>query len=135
MDRQEDEGYSDQSGPDHHSYSQLHDTFSKHHPYHRRNDASDDRQPSGEDDRRHSRQFSSSNGEEIDSPVAWEDSNGGHPFPLSSRKRDFYHAAQGPSPDCAGGGTLVKLYVGAVPRTVTEEDVDYVSFRGAWKCH
>ncbi|CAK9152875.1 unnamed protein product [Ilex paraguariensis] len=46
-----------------------------------------------------------------------------HSFPLSGRKRQFSHTGLGTSPDFIDRGGFVKLYVGAVPRTVTEEDI------------
>ncbi|KAK2968325.1 hypothetical protein RJ640_021714 [Escallonia rubra] len=46
----------------------------------------------------------------------------GQSLPFSGRKRPFPHSVHDAPPDCKGVGS-VKLYVGGIPRTVTEEDV------------
>ncbi|XP_021691589.2 flowering time control protein FCA isoform X2 [Hevea brasiliensis] len=43
--------------------------------------------------------------------------------PLSGHKRGYPFAGRGSSPDRFDGGSFAKLFVGSVPRTVTEEDI------------
>ncbi|KAF7806813.1 flowering time control protein FCA isoform X1 [Senna tora] len=43
--------------------------------------------------------------------------------PLSGQKRGFPFSGPGESPDRFDGGSFAKLFVGSVPRTVTEEDI------------
>lgn len=47
------------------------------------------------------------------------DDNSGH----FGQKRPFSHSLHGLSSDCIEGGSFVKLYVGGIPRTTTQEEV------------
>ncbi|KAI5674881.1 hypothetical protein M9H77_05831 [Catharanthus roseus] len=106
--------HSDDSFSNHHSHDNIIISPGEHH--HRRNCLLDQRP------------HPSSNNELHDSstgpgPGPWEGSNYSHSMPQSGRKRQFSHFAQGSSPDLANAAGFVKLYVGGIPRTATEEDI------------
>ncbi|KAL6968655.1 hypothetical protein U1Q18_034454 [Sarracenia purpurea var. burkii] len=67
--------------------------------------------------------FQNFNSEHVSVGGSGGDINPGHSLPLPGRKRQFPHSSNGASKDYIDGGSYVKLYVGGIPRTSTEEQI------------